>query len=88
LDFSLNSFPPDTNIATTDPLTFLGTFSRERCTRLSNEEQEEVQAYIERQQQLTTEQRDHPWSLDDDYEDTPLLAENRYIWRDSLDKNA
>ncbi|KAF9792304.1 hypothetical protein BJ322DRAFT_1102818 [Thelephora terrestris] len=71
--------PPDTNIATLDRLTFLGAFSRERCTRLSSEEVEEVQAYIEKQQLLAAEHRDCPWFLDDNYEDKPLLAENRYI---------
>lgn len=71
--------PPDTNIATTDLLTFLGAFSRERCEHLSNEEEEEIEAYIEQQQALAAEHRDRPWFLDDDYEDKPLLAENRYI---------
>ena len=71
--------PPDTDIATMDHLTFLGAFSRERCTRLSSEEEERIQAYIEEQQLLAAEHRDRPWFLDDDYEDKPLLAENRYI---------
>ena len=62
-----------------DFLTFLGAFSRERCTHLSDEEAEQVQSYIENQQLLATEHRDRPWFLDDDYEDKPLLAENRYI---------
>jgi hypothetical protein len=71
--------PPDVDISTTDPLTFLGAFSRERCSHLSTKEEEEVQAYIESQQLLSSDQRDHPWFLDDDYEAKPLLAENRYI---------
>ena len=71
--------PPDANIASVDFLTFLGAFSRERCTRLSDEEEKQIQEYIESQQLLAAEQRDRPWYLDDDYEDKPLLAENRYI---------
>lgn len=77
--FLADFFPPDADIATTDFLTFLGAFSRERCTRLSREEEEEVDAYIEQQQLLAVEHRDRPWFLDDDYDDKPLLAENRYI---------
>ena len=72
-------FPPDADIASVDFLTFLGAFSSERCTRLSDEEEKEVQEYIESQQLLAAEQRDCPWHLDDDYEDKPILAENRYI---------
>lgn len=76
----LTSFLPiHTDISTTDRLTFLGAFARERCTHLTSDEEEEVQAYIEQQQSLVAEHRDHPWFLDDDYEDKPFLAENRYI---------
>ena len=79
VEFLVEFLPPDTDIATTDPLTFLGAFSRERCTLLSSEEEHKVEAYIERQQELTIEKRDSPWFLDYDYEDKPLLAENRYF---------
>ena len=79
VEFLSEFLPPDTNIATTDRLTFLGAYSRECCTRLSSEEKEEVQVYIESQQLLAAEHRDRPRFLDDDYEDKPLLAENRYI---------
>ena len=71
--------PNNLDIAATNPLTFLGVWAREHCTRLTSEEEEEVQAYIEKQQLLAAEHRDRPWFLDDDYEDKPLLAENRYI---------
>lgn len=67
------------NISTTDYLTFLGAFLRERCTRLSSEEEDAVQQQIEEQQLLAADLRDQPWVLDDDFEDKPLLAENRYI---------
>ena len=79
IEFLSEFLPPDTNITTIDRLTFLGAFSRERCTHLSSKEKEEVQAYVERQQLLAAEHRDRPWFLDDNYEDKPLLAENRYI---------
>ena len=52
---------------------------RERCTRMSNEEEQQVQAYIKENSLLAAENKHHPWLLDDDYEDKPLLAENRYI---------
>jgi hypothetical protein len=74
-----NFLPPDINIATTDHLTFLGTFSHECCTRLLSKEEEWIQAYIEEQQLLAVGHRDRPWFLDDNYEDKPLLTENRYI---------
>jgi hypothetical protein len=77
--FLAKFLPPDTNISTVDRLTFLSAFARERCTRLSNEEEEEIQAYIQEQSLLVAERRDRPWFLDEDYEDKPLLAENRYI---------
>ena len=77
--FLASFLPPGTDIGTIDRLTFLSVFVRERCTRLSSTEEQEVQSYIEEQSLLATEHRDHPWFLDDDYEDKPLLAENRYI---------
>lgn len=77
--FLLDFLPSDTDISTIGFLTFLGAFSRERCMRLSSDEEQEVQAYIEQQQLLAAEHRDRPWFLDDDFEDKPLLAENRYI---------
>ena len=72
-------FPPDTDIATTDFLTFHAAFSRERCTHLSSDEEEQVQAYIKQQDQLAADHRDSPWWDENDYDDKPLLAENRYI---------
>lgn len=77
--FLTDFLPSDADISTTDYLTFLSAFARERCTRLSVDEEEKVQAYINEQQSLDAEHRDHPWFLDDDYEDEPLLAENKYI---------
>ena len=77
--FLTDFFPPDTDIGATDYLPFLSAFLRERCTRLSRDEEEKVQAYIQEQDLMVTEQRDLPWSIDDDYDDDPLLAENRYI---------
>lgn len=71
----------DTDVSTTDYLTFLSAFARERCTRLSSDEEHEVQDYIDKQQLLAAELRDRPWFLDDDYETNPLLAENRYVQR-------
>ena len=69
----------DADINTKDFLTFLSAFARERCTRLSSDEEKEVQEYIDQQRLLAAELRDRPWFLDDDYETKPLLAENRYI---------
>jgi len=77
--FLASFLPPDTNINDIDYLTFLGAFSRERCTRLSDDEAEQVEAHIREQELMAAEHRDRPWFLDDDYEDKPLLAENRYI---------
>jgi hypothetical protein len=77
--FLAEFLPPGTDIATVDHLTFLGAFARERCNRLSNEEEERVQAYIEEQQMLAVEHHDRPWFLDDSYKDNPLWAENKYI---------
>lgn len=71
--------PPGTDIAKTEFLNFLGAFLRKRCTHLSSDEEEQVQAFIEQHEQLATESRDHPWFVEDDYQDKPLLAENRYI---------
>ena len=64
---------------TIDRLTFISAFMRERCTHLSADEEDKVQAHIEEQQQRAEEHRDRPWFLDDDYEDKPLQAENRFI---------
>ena len=77
--FLSDFLPTGSDIRTTDRLTFLAMYMRERCTRLTANEEAEVQAYIEEQQLKALEHRDHPWFLDDDYEDKPLLAENRYI---------
>lgn len=77
--FLSDFLPPGTEISTTDYLTFLGAFARERCTRLTSDEEARVLAHIEERGLLATEHQDHPWSLDDDYDDEPLLAENRYI---------
>lgn len=79
VQFLAEFLPSDSNIAAVDFLTFLGAFSRERCAHLSSEEEEQVNAYIEQQEQLAAEHRDHPWFVEDDYDDKPLLAENRYI---------
>jgi len=77
--FLTEFLPPGTDIQTIDRLTFFSAFLRERCTRLSADEEVEVQAHIEEQQQRDEEHRDRPWFLDDDYEDKPLLVENRFI---------
>jgi len=77
--FLLDFLPPGTDISTIGFLTFLGAFSCERCTHLSSDEEQEVQAHIEQQQLLAAEYRDRPWCLDDDFEDKPLLAENRHV---------
>lgn len=79
--FLAGFFPPHTDISAQDYLPFLTAFLRERCTRLSPNEEEKVKAYIEERDLMIAEQRDLPWSLDDNYEDEPLLAENRYIQR-------
>ena len=71
--------PSDTNMKTIKRLLFLSAFLRERCTRLSSEEHTKVHAYIQEQSLLAEEHRDKPWFLDEDYEDKPLLAENRFI---------
>ena len=62
-----------------DYLTFLSAYFRERCTHLSEEETEKVQAYIDEQGSLAAELQDRPWSLDDDNNNDSLLAENKYI---------
>ena len=77
--FLADFLPPDTDITKTDFLTFHGAFMRKRCTHLSSDEEEQVNAYIEQQEQLVAEIRDQPWFAEDDYDDKPLLAENRYI---------
>ena len=79
ISFLLPFLPPGTNLTAIHPLVFRSAFMREHCTRLSTKEKEEVEAYVEQQELLATEHRDQPWFLDDDYEDKPLLAENRYI---------
>jgi hypothetical protein len=79
ISFILPFLPPDTDLASVTPLAFLSAFMRERCTHLSPEEDNELEVYIEEQELLALEHRDQPWFLDDDYEDKPLLAENRYI---------
>lgn len=71
--------PSDTTIESLSYLTFLSAYFRERCTRLSSEEEKRVEAYIEEQELLAVQRRDQPWFLDDNYEDKPLLAENKYI---------
>ena len=71
--------PPDVDMSTIDRLRFLSAFLRERCTRLSSEEEVKVKAYIEEHSLQEGERRDQPWFLDDNYEDKPLLAENRFI---------
>jgi hypothetical protein len=77
--FLADFLPSGTNISTTDHLTFLSAYARERCTRLSSEEEEDIQAYIEEQQLLAKEHQDRPWYFDNDFEDKPLLAENRHV---------
>ena len=47
ISFLLPFLPPGTDLATVHPLVFLSACMREHCTRLSAEEEEEVQAYIE-----------------------------------------
>jgi len=73
--------PPETDIGAIDFLIFLGAFAQERCMYLSTDEEEVVRAYIEADQLLALERQDYPWRDDNDYEDNPLLAENRYIQR-------
>ena len=77
--FLTNYLPPGADITTVNFLPFLSTFLRERCTRLSSDEEEEVEAYIIEQQSLAKEHRDRPWVLEENFEDNPLLAENTYI---------
>ena len=62
-----------------DYLAFLSAYLRERCSRLSSEEEEILQTYIDEQDSLAAELRVQPWSINDDNEDDPLLAENKYI---------
>ena len=81
IKFLADFFPPQTDISTTEYLPFLTAFLRERCTRLSDDEEKKVQAYIQEQDLIVTEQWALPWSLDEDYDDDPLMAENRYIQR-------
>jgi len=45
--FLADFLPPGTNIQTIDHLTFFSAFLCQRCTRLSPNEEDEVQAYIE-----------------------------------------
>lgn len=71
--------PQDVNMNTVQPLQFLSAVLRERCTRLSSEEEAKVKAYIQEQSLLAEEHRDKPWFLDDDFEDKPLLAKNRFV---------
>jgi len=79
VQFLADFLPPNTDIAKTEFLIFLGAFLRNRCTHLSSDEEEQVQAYIEQQEQVAAEYRNQPWFAEDDYDDKPLLAENRYI---------
>lgn len=60
-------------------ITFLSVYLRERCSRLSSEEEEKIKAYIEEQELLAVEYRDRPWFLENDCEDEPSVAENKYI---------
>lgn len=73
------TLPADADINTIDYLVFLSAYLRERCTCLSKEEEKKVQDHIDKQESLAVELQDRPWSLDDDNENDPLLAENRYI---------
>ena len=71
-------FPPDADVATMDYLAFLSAFLRERCTRLTREEEDEVRTHIETQHSIAVEHQDQPWFLDEDFEKNPILAENKY----------
>lgn len=53
--------PPGADISTMDELTFLGVFVRERCTRLSSDEEAQVLAHIDEQELLAADYRDRPW---------------------------
>jgi hypothetical protein len=77
--FLSDFLPPNVDISTIDHLTFLSAYMRERCTRLSAEEEQKVDAYIERQEALAAEERHRPWFLESDCEDEPLSTENKYI---------
>ena len=77
--FLADFFPSNAKISTMSYLTFLSVYLRERCSRLSEEEDQKVKAYIDEQESLAEELRDRPWSLKDDDEWDPLLVENRYI---------
>lgn len=77
--FLAKFIPSGADITTMDYLNFLGVFLRERCSHLSSEEEEQVEAHIEQQQLLATEHRDQPWALEEDYKNNPVLVENRYI---------
>ena len=75
----MDFFPPESELKTMDYLVFLSGFMRERCTCMTPNEEEEVQAHIQNQHLLAVEYQDRPWTLDDDFENNPLLAENRYV---------
>jgi hypothetical protein len=77
--FLADFLPPNADINDIDYLTFLSALFRERCTRLSDDEKQAVGAYIHEQESIAGQHRDHPWFLDDDFEDKPLAAENKYI---------
>lgn len=71
--------PPGADISTVSRFLFHSAYFRERCTRLSSDEEAEVEAYIQEHSRRAETQREQPWFLDDEYEDKPLLAENRFI---------
>lgn len=79
--FLTDFLPSDGKTGTVDYLVFLSAYLRERCTRLSREEEQKVQAYIDEQESLAMELQDRPWSLDNDDKGDPLLAENKYVQR-------
>lgn len=70
---------PNATFNNLEYLTFLSMYLRERCTRLSDDEEQKVEAYIKEQGLLAEEHRDRPWFLDENFQDKPLAAENKYI---------
>lgn len=75
----MDFFLPGTDVSTIDYLAFLSAYLRERCTRLTPDEEEEVQTHIAKQHALAVDQQTQPWTLNEDFENNPLLAENKYL---------
>lgn len=79
IEFLVDFLPPKADVEKLEYLNFLSAYLRERCTHLSNDEEQAVEAYIKEEALSAMEIRDRPWLFDDNFEDEPLLAENKYI---------